>query len=82
MYHFLNSALTLFESNMEFCNLLLGKPSHMLELFDQAIVSAQDQMLKGQCSEKYQLVSLSFPSPTLPPPPKKKIGGKVSTLYC
>ncbi|PVD33712.1 hypothetical protein C0Q70_04972 [Pomacea canaliculata] len=27
----------------------------MLELFDQAIVSAQDQMLKGQCSEKYQL---------------------------
>ncbi|XP_070200187.1 DNA helicase MCM9-like isoform X2 [Littorina saxatilis] len=34
-------ALTLFESNMEFCDVLLPNPSRLLPLFNQAIIAAQ-----------------------------------------
>ncbi|XP_076450978.1 uncharacterized protein LOC143286913 [Babylonia areolata] len=45
-------ALTLFESNMEFCEVLLPSPRRLLPLFDLAIVSAQ-QALKGECGDKH-----------------------------
>ncbi|KAH9495874.1 DNA helicase mcm9 [Bulinus truncatus] len=44
-YHSINvNSLTLFEANMDFCDLLLGKPVLFLEMFDKAFIAAETSL--------------------------------------